>query len=67
MKKVRFGDNEFYAPNTDKHYLKKLYNDYYNLPKIISIPVNVDKFRYNFDGPRLFGECIDRLKEVNND
>ena len=67
LKKVRFGDNEFYAPNTDKHYLKKLYNDYYNLPKIISIPVNVDKFRYNFDSPRLFGECIDRLNEVNND
>ena len=67
LKKVKFGDNEFFAPNNENHYLKKIYNDYLNLPRIISIPINADKFRNNFDSPMFFSECIDILKEVNKD
>ena len=65
LKKVKFGDNEYYAPHDDRHYLKKLYTDYFKIPTVISIPENVDKFRYTFDSPIVFEECINRLKEVN--
>ena len=65
LNQVKFGENNFNCPNDVHYYLKRLYKDYLNLPKVISIPKNVDKFRYNENNEEIFNESLNRLKEIN--
>lgn len=67
LKTITFGDNSFHCPNDVHYYLKVIYKDYLNLPRIISIHENVDKFRYNHDIENIFNESFLRLSKVNGD
>ena len=63
--KVDFAGELFNAPNDFKYYLKAIYDDYLNLPKIVPRREKASSFRYNKDNDEVFGECINKLKDAN--
>lgn len=62
---MKYGENDFLAPNDYDYYLKLIYGNYHTLPKSIRTHSRVDKFRDSSDSREVIGNCYRRIKEVN--
>lgn len=63
---IAFGKNTFQCPNDVHYYLKAIYKDYLNMPRVISMKSHADQFRYFENKYEIFHESINRLKECNS-
>lgn len=66
LEEIKLRNNVFHSPRNAHYYLKRMYKDYFNLPRIVAIHDKVDGFRYNTNNDALFNEFINRLHEVNS-
>ena len=66
LKQVKFGENQFNAPNDINKYLQLKYDDYLVIPKLISIHHHVDSLRYNSNNEEIFEECLIKLQNINS-
>ena len=64
LNEISFSEVQFNSPNDSRYYLKKVYGDYLNIPRIIPRHDTVDSYRYNADNDEVFGQCIQRIREV---
>ena len=66
LKKTKFEVYEFPIPNDSDYYLKKVYGKYHNIPKSVYRHNRIDNFRHVQNADELFEECIDRMREAND-
>jgi len=65
LKRVKYGDKMFPAPNVPQAYLEKVYGKYMEVPISVRTHSRVKNFRYEEDAQELFDKHIKIMKEVN--
>ena len=65
LSEIKFNDNVFNCPNDSMRYLKSIYKDYLAIPVKVHKNKIINSFRYNKNNDEIFGEYIEKLKEIN--
>lgn len=67
LKEIKFEDRIFPCPNNPDGYLKSIYGDYMNIPKVLHKHKRMEMLRYNENNNEIFEKCIAMFKKVNED
>lgn len=65
LKSVKFNNNYYPCPNNSDEYLKMIYGDYLNIPKIIHHHGLIDLKRNVDDEEKYYEDAINLLKNIN--
>lgn len=66
LKEMEFNKKLYYCPNNNDYYLKSLYNNYNELPKVLHRHNRLkDLSKKNLDFKRIYGEHITKLRNIN--
>lgn len=65
LKPVKFCNNTYYGPNNPDYYLKKIYGNYHQMPRIIEKHRRVDDLKKNPNNYQIFENEIRKMKKIN--
>ncbi len=66
LKRVPFGNLMLPGPNDSDYYLKKIYNDYWSIPKVLTFHGRFKRIRKYPNINKVFETHINKLKNIND-